>query len=106
MYEADHALSVPGVVGNGSQLGLAGVALAVPVSTLGCLTVRAPAHSDPGLRHQGATIQWVVCPQRTEAARRHIRPRATNRRGPCPPLAHPCERAIAAGCSHCLGVAA
>jgi hypothetical protein len=106
MYEADHALGVPGVVGNGSQLGLARVAPAVPVSTLGCLSVRAPAHSDPGLRHQGATMQWVLRPQRTEAGRRYIRPRATNRKGPWPTLAHPCDRAIAAGGSHCLVVAA
>lgn len=106
MYEPDHALGVPSAVGNGSQLGLAGVAPAVPVSTPGYLSVRAPAHSDPELRHQGATPEWVLRPQTTEAGRRYIRPRATNRKGPWPTIAHRCDRAIAASGSHCLGVAA
>ena len=106
MYEADHALGAPVVVGNGSQLGLAGVAPAVPVSTLGHLSVRAPAHSDQGLRHQGATIQRVLRPYRIDAGHRYIRSRATNRKGPWPTLAHPCDRATAAGDADCLVVAA
>jgi Resolvase, N terminal domain len=57
MYDADRDPRATGVVGNDSRRGLPGAAPAVPVSALGYVSVRAPVHSDPELRHQEAAIQ-------------------------------------------------